>query len=160
MLRRLRQALVPPTTNYETIPPRPDEDDDVLRNQESVENLCPPSEAETAHPPEQDRGPPSGTASAAPSDYFATQRQQTTTVQRATVTVSLRRDNLGEFTVIHVQGNPDYPLYLVSSFPVFRIPKDIAKAVGVAKDRKEDQWGYGNRPAANLAINRGRSTRD
>jgi len=153
MLRKVRNFFQPPPEFYAPIPPRAEEDGAAPLPQESRENLCLPSEAETAHPPDADRGIVNQGAA-----VYLTPKKNTLTIHRANVTVSLLRDHLGEYTVIRVQGNPDYPLYLVSSFEVHRlpnldIPKGVAHAVGAAKG---DQWKYGNRPAANLANNRGR----
>jgi hypothetical protein len=109
------------------------------------EVLCPESQAETGTSP----------------DYSTTEEEQLLgagankihVTRRAWIKVDVCKDEHGEFTVLHVKGNPDYPTYVLSSFPLFRDTQG-----GERQDQPfinplsyEEEWRYSNRAAAKLS---------
>ena len=73
------------------------------------------------------------------------ERQRIRTTHRAGVRVDVCRDELGEYTVIYIHANPDYPTYLVTSF---RIHRTTLQDVEPPPRENEERHHYGNRTAA------------
>lgn len=101
------------------------------------EQLCQRSKAETGTSPDGPEEIPEGS---------------TYVVRRAWIKIDVCKDAYGEFTVLHIKGNPDYPTYIISSFPLFRDTQGQERQDQPYLNllTNEEEWRYSNRAAAKL----------